>query len=149
MDARPERLVLELGRLLDAAPSRIFTALTDPADLASWWGPAGFTVPDIELDLRVGGRYRFGMQPPDADLFHLTGVFRVLEPPGRLAYSFRWEEPDPDDRETLVELTLEDAGGRTALALRQGEFATAARLELHRAGWSDSLAKLQELLEPG
>lgn len=146
MDGGSDRLDLELSRLIDAAPDRVFTALTDPGDLASWWGPAGFTTPEIELDLWVGGSYRFGMQPPDADLFHLAGEFLVIEPPRRLSYSFRWEEPDPDDRETVVELVLEEAGGRTELSLTQGGFATEARLELHRSGWDESLARLRELL---
>ena len=66
-------LALQLTCFLDAPPERIFKALTDPAELATWWGPSGFTTPEIELDLSVGGGYRLGMQPPDGELFHLAG----------------------------------------------------------------------------
>jgi uncharacterized protein YndB with AHSA1/START domain len=99
-------------------------------------------VPRIDLDLRVGGGYRIEMKPPEGVAFFLQGEFRQVDPPARLAYTFRWEDPDPDDRENVVTLSLTDLGGRTELALDQGPFATEARLALHRQGWSDSLDKL-------
>ena len=100
---------LDLSCAFDAPRERIFTALTEPAELVEWWGPSGFTTPEIEVDLNVGGGYRFGMQPPDGELFHLAGEFLEIEPPSWLAYTFRWEEPDPDDRETIVRLSLRPA----------------------------------------
>ena len=86
------------------------------------------------------------MQPPDGDLFYLSGEFREVDPPRRLAYTFRWEDPDPDDRVTVVTLTLGEFGESTELTLDQGPFATEARYELHRAGWSDSLERLADAL---
>ena len=143
------RFVLELTRALPAPRERVFRALTRRADLEVWWGPKGFTTPEIELDLRVGGRYRFTMQPPEGDPFHISGEFREIDPPSSLSYTFRYEEPTPDDRETVVTLTSDDVGGTTELALRQGEFATEERLALHRGGWTDSLDKLSALLGAG
>lgn len=140
-------MVLELTFSLDAPRERVFRTLTEPAALAKWWGPAGFTTPEIELDLRAGGSYLFGMQPPDAELFHLAGEFIEIDPPRLLAYTFRWEEPDPDDQETIVRLSLDDIGDATSVSLSQGEFATEARLELHRNGWTDSFVKLRQLIE--
>jgi uncharacterized protein YndB with AHSA1/START domain len=146
---RPDGLVLELTWVLDAPREQIFRALSEPSWLARWWGPSGFTTPEIELDLRVGGGFRLGMQPPDGDLFHLAGEFLEIDPPHRLAYTFRWEEPDPDDRETVVTLSLDALDDATKVALSQGEFATEARLALHKTGWTDSLVKLRELLASG
>ncbi len=140
-------LLLELSCTLGTPRERVFRALTDPSELGSWWGPTGFTTPEIELDLRVGGGYRLGMQPPDGALFHLAGEFLAIEPPRRLSYSFRWEEPDPDDRETVVEISLDARGDATRLSVRHGGFATAARLALHEGGWTDSLRRLSVHLE--
>ena len=148
MSGEPDGLALELTWILHAPCEELFRALTEPTELAKWWGPAGFSTPEIELDLRVGGGYRFGMQPPDGDLFHLAGEFLEIDPPRRLAYTFRWEEPDPDDRETVVRLSLAALGDATRVALWHGEFATQARLALHASGWTDSLVKLRESLEP-
>jgi uncharacterized protein YndB with AHSA1/START domain len=143
------RLVLDLRFVLDAPRERVFETLTEPAELARWWGPHRFTMPEIELNLSVGGSYRFTMQPPEGDPFHLAGEFLQIEPPRRLAYTFRWEEPDPDDRETVVVLSLGTDGDATEVTLSQGEFATGARLELHRSGWTDSFEKLRDLVGSG
>ncbi len=86
------------------------------------------------------------MQPPEGDAFFLQGEFREVAPPSRLAYTFGWEAPDPDDRETVVTLSLVGLGGRTELALEQRPFATQARLDLHTGGWSDSLDRLARFL---
>jgi uncharacterized protein YndB with AHSA1/START domain len=149
MNTRAGGLVLELKIVVKAPRERIFRMLTEPAALAKWWGPHGFTMPGIDLDLRVGGGYRFTMQPPSGDPFHLSGEFLEIDPPGRLVYTFRYDEPDPDDRETVVTLSLDDVADATEVSLSQGEFATEARLALHRSGWTDSLEKLRELIEPG
>jgi uncharacterized protein YndB with AHSA1/START domain len=53
------------------------------------------------------------------------------------------------DDETVVTLSLGDVADATQVSLLQGEFATEARLALHRGGWTDSLEKLRELIEPG
>jgi uncharacterized protein YndB with AHSA1/START domain len=138
--------VLELHRRVPGTRERVFDALTRPEALTVWWGPRLFTTGEIELDLRVGGRYRFTMHPPEGDPFHLSGSYREIDRPAALAYTFRWDEPTPDDRETVVRLTLADAGGGTDLSVRQGEFTTAERLDLHRGGWSDSLDRLVAFL---
>jgi uncharacterized protein YndB with AHSA1/START domain len=139
-------LVLRLERTMPAPRAVVYRALTDPEELAKWWGPRGFTAPSVEFDPRVGGSYRIAMQPPDGDLFHLSGEFREVDPPARLAYTFRWDPPDPDDRETLATLSLRDRGERTELLLTQGEFATEERRALHEGGWTDAFERLVGVL---
>jgi uncharacterized protein YndB with AHSA1/START domain len=126
----------------------VFEAMTDPAQVAQWWGPVGFTCPEVILDVKVGAGYRIAMQPPEGELFHLAGEYVEVQPPTRLAYRFRWEPPDPDDRETVARLALHARDGATVVALTQGLFATEARRELHRAGWTDTLARLASHLVP-
>jgi len=139
-------LRLDKRRVLPAPRPLVFRACTEPDQLARWWGPNGFTIPSVDFDPRAGGSYRIAMQPPEGDLFYLAGEFREVDPPARLVYTFRWEDPDPDDRETLVTLSLLDLGESTELVLSQGSFATAPRLALHAGGWGDALDKLEELL---
>jgi uncharacterized protein YndB with AHSA1/START domain len=135
-------LTVQLFRTVEATPQRVFEAMTDPEQVAHWWGPEGFTCPEVTLDLKEGGAYRIAMQPPVGELFHLVGEYLEVQPPSRLAYTFRWEPPDPDDQETVARLALHPRDGATELALVQGPFATEARRELHEAGWTDSLARL-------
>ena len=146
MAARSDELALEMKRVLPATPSVVFAAFTDPNDLAKWWGPEGFNIPSLEFDPRVGERYRIEMQPPEGDPFSLIGEFREVDPPARLAFTFVWEDPDPDDVETLVGLSFRDLGESTEVAFTQGPFKTEARRALHRAGWTDSFDKLERLI---
>ena len=144
MAEQPGELTLNLKRVLPATRSVVFKACTEPMTLAKWWGPRGFTTPSIEIDLRVGGRYRFAMQPPDGALFHLLGEFREIDPPSRLGYTFLREPPDPNDLETYVVLSFQEADGSTEVDLTQGVFAAEARKALHEQGWSESFERLRE-----
>jgi len=149
MDDEPGGLLLELTCALSAPRERVFRLLTDADELSRWWGPEGFTVPETELHLEVGGSYRFSMKPPEGDLFHLAGEYLEIDPPRRLVYTFRWDEPTPDDRDTVVTLSIEAIGDTTEISLSQGLFATAERLALHRSGWTDSFEKLRKIAEQG
>jgi uncharacterized protein YndB with AHSA1/START domain len=147
VDERTGGLVLHLECTLDAAPDVVFRMLTEPAELRKWWGPQGFALPEAEVHARVGGRYRFRMAPPDGEPFHLSGEFLRIDGARRLVYTFNWEEPAPDDRETVVDLTLHPAGDATRLVLSLGTFLTAGRLDLHRQGWTDSFEKLRAVID--
>jgi uncharacterized protein YndB with AHSA1/START domain len=146
MAAQADELTLELKRHVRAPRSVVFGAFSDPKELAKWWGPQGFTSPNMEFEPRVGGSYRIEMQPPEGASFYLTGEFREVDPPTRLAYTFVYEDPDPDDVETLVTLSFRDLGESTEVAFTQGRFMTEARRALHHEGWTDSFDRLERLL---
>jgi uncharacterized protein YndB with AHSA1/START domain len=146
METRSDELTLELERVIPAAPSVVFKAFSDPKELAKWWGPEGFSSPGLKFQARVGDHYRIEMQPPEGDSFHLTGEFREVEPPTRLAFTFVWEPPDPEDAETLVALSFRDLGESTQVAFTQGPFKTEERRALHRDGWGDSFDKLERFI---
>lgn len=141
-------LRLRMRRVLVGAPlSVVFRALTEPQELSKWWGPDGFTIPSVESELRPGGGYRIAMQPPEGELFYLAGEFREVAPPERLSYTFRWEDPDPEDQETVVTLSLRELGATSSeLVLTQGDFATERRRALHEEGWAQALDKLEALV---
>jgi uncharacterized protein YndB with AHSA1/START domain len=141
-------LTVRLFGMVQAPPAQVFEVMTDPEQVAEWWGPDGFTCPEVTLDLRVGGAYRIAMQPPDGELFHLTGTYIEVEPPSRLAYTFRWEPPHPDDRENVARIALRGRDGATEVELNHGPFATEARRELHKAGWTDTLVRLASYVAP-
>jgi uncharacterized protein YndB with AHSA1/START domain len=57
-----------------------------------------------------------------------------------------YEDPDPDDVETLVELSFGDRGESTEVVFTQGPFKTEARRDLHRDGWTDSFDRLASVI---
>jgi uncharacterized protein YndB with AHSA1/START domain len=139
-------LMLHLERDLGAPAERVFAACLEAEALAEWWGPAGFTSPRVDLDARAGGSYRIRMQPPEGEAFHLCGEFVEVDPPRRLVYTFEWEEPDPDDRQTVVTLSFVKRGTGTTVVLDQGPFRTEARRALHETGWTETLERLERFL---
>ena len=146
MTADPRGLALRLETVLRAPRERVFAACVEPDELAQWWGPAGFTAPCVDLDVRDGGRYRITMQPPEGQAFHLRGRYSEVDPPRRLVYTFEWEQPDPDDRRTVVTLSFHDELEGTKLVVDQRPFATEARYTLHEAGWAETLERLARFL---
>jgi uncharacterized protein YndB with AHSA1/START domain len=146
MATEPDELRLEMERALGAPPAVVFGAFTDSSQLAKWWGPEGFSVLSLDFDPRVGETYRIEMQPPEGDPFFLSGEFRKVDPPARLAFTFIYENPDPDDVENLVGLSFRSLDGATEVSFTQGPFKTEDRWALHRDGWSDSFDRLERLI---
>ena len=141
-----DELTLAMKLELPAVRAIVFRAFVDPSQLAKWFGPKGFTVPSVAFSPRIGKRYRIEMQPPDGEHFYLTGEVCEVDPPSRLAFTFVWEEPNPDDVETRVGLSFRDLGGSTEVDFTQGLFKTEERYALHHDGWSDSFDKLERLI---
>jgi len=118
----------------------------EPDLFTQWFGPKGFSARSENFDVRVGGSYRFWMQPPEGEPFAISGDFRDVDPPTRLVYTFSYEDPDPDDRETVVTFALRAMNASTEVTVEQGPFMTEQRLSLHQQGWSDTLDRLEAAL---
>ena len=73
-------------RIIAAPCERVFAAWTDPAQLASWWGPQGFTNTFHRFELKPEGMWEFTMHGPNGMDFHNTCVFKRIEPPGYLEF---------------------------------------------------------------
>ena len=144
-------LALKARRVLNATPQQVFDAWTVPALLRGWFAAAeDFTTPLAEVDLRVGGRYRLGMQPPGgAQVLVATGEYLEIEPPSRLVFTWQWEGTAQDERLTLVTLALQPHGAGTQLVLTHEQFDSAANRDQHALGWQGCLNQLERLLEAG
>ena len=130
---------LRIERILPAPPERVFRALTDPDALAAWFWPADLGT-TVTADARPGGRFRIAAAPGGRfGAMAVEGSYTVVEPPHRLAFTWRW---DGDDFETLVTIELTATGQGTALTLVHDGFATDTLRDNHAIGWSDCLGRL-------
>lgn len=144
--SEPAERVLKLVRRFPAKPERVFRAFTDPKRLVRWWGPKGFTVPVCEMDVQPGGRWLTTMRSPDGDDYTVSGIYKAIEPPSRLSFTWAWLENGKRGHETLVTIVLKPYGAGTELTLMQSLFETAQSRNLHEGGWSSALDCLVKYL---
>ena len=112
-----------------APPARVFDALTDPRELAAWWGGADGAqrVLDCDADPRPGGAWHVRTVGPDGAERETAGEYRVVDAPRRLEHS--WRATDDDDA-SVVRYDLEplDVGGADGTRLTVTHTAPAALL---------------------
>jgi uncharacterized protein YndB with AHSA1/START domain len=138
---------LTITRIFDAPVALVFAAWTRPEHLVRWSCPRGFTIPFSDGDIRTGGWFKTCMRSPDGEDNWVSGVYREVVENRRLVFTHAWDDASGNrGHETLVTVTLEDAGGKTRLTLHQAFFLTESSRAGHNGGWSESLDKLAEFL---
>jgi uncharacterized protein YndB with AHSA1/START domain len=140
--------VLVFRRAFRAPATLVFRAWTEPEHLRHWRVPHGFELVVCEVDLRVGGGYRFVHRAPDGSRHAFRGRYRQIERPGRLVSTFTYEAAP--ETEVLDEVTFEDTGGTTLVTGRTA-FPTFQARELYAAagaerGLAQCHGRLDELL---
>lgn len=142
--------VLQIERLIAAPPERVFAHWVEPALLVKWWGPEGYDIPDQTLDPRPGGQWRTTMRSPEGKRMTVSGVYRSIESPKRLVFTWAWEdEQGARGHETEVTVMFAPAPGGTKITITQRAFATADSRGQHQHGWNSTLNCLAKLLEEG
>jgi uncharacterized protein YndB with AHSA1/START domain len=106
---------IAMTRVFRAPRDLVFEAWTRPELLRRWFGPHGHRLVVCEIDLRVGGAWRFVLRAPDGTEMALAGVYREIARPDRLVYTERSECEAQVGSESLVTVTLVEAAGVTTL----------------------------------
>src|SRR4029453_18520811 len=101
---------LTLKRRLEAPPSQVYSAWTDPKKIARWFGPRDTAQASVaaEIDLRVGGHYRISFTSEGGEQHQVGGVYREVVPNRRLVFSWAWHSTP--ERASLVSITLAPDG---------------------------------------
>lgn len=89
-------------------------AITDPEHMPRWWGPDGFTIEGLSMDLRVGGEWTFDMIGPDGTRYPNHSVFTEITPPSRLAY----DHGDGERTWFTCTISLEETPDGTRVTIR-------------------------------
>ncbi len=142
-----ERTVL-LHRVLTAPAERVYRAFIDPAALARWLPPHGFTATVHEMDARVGGTCRISFTnftTKNSHSFRLK--FVELTPNTRIRYVDTFDDPSLPG-EMPVDVSLREFNGGTELRVKQENIPAAIPLEMCYLGWQESLGMLAKLVEP-
>jgi uncharacterized protein YndB with AHSA1/START domain len=145
-NAEVNETTLRLERLIPSPPEILFALWTEPAQLLRWWAPEGYEPSVQALDARPGGRWRTSLRRPDGSMLATSGVYRIVEPPRRLAFTWAWEdESGARGHETEVMVSFDPAPGGTRLVLVQRRFESKQARDNHTAGWSASFDRLTDI----
>lgn len=136
---------LEVRRIINAPPDAVFRAWTDPEKLRRWSCPEDATVADVSVDLRVGGQYRIRMKGGTGKTHTAFGVYREIERPHRLVYTWDWEEDESRMGETVVTVTFNEQGPKTEVVLTHEMFPAPEVRDGHAQGWESLLNQLERI----
>jgi uncharacterized protein YndB with AHSA1/START domain len=130
---------VRIDRVLPATIGRVYDAWTRADLLTRWYCPNPTWELKVQADVRVGGDYVVEMGP------HVVrGTYLEVEPPHRLAFSWKWD--GTDDEPTRVEVELSEVADGTRMLLTHTGFVDAEDAANHQLGWDPEILRLAELL---
>ena len=138
---------VSITRFFDAPREDVFDAFTNADAMCEWYGPETFTCPRVESDARVGGKYLIEMRSPDGAPFIVSGVYREIQSPKKLVFTWAWLEGKAFGNESLVTINFIAKDGGTEMTLHHTGLASVEDAAAHEAGWNGGLDKLRKKLE--
>ncbi len=139
--------MLNLRHVFRAPPEKVFAAFTDPKIVAAWFGPTRTRVNVVELDLRVGGDYRFDLHMANGEVNKLVGTYVEISPPRRLVFTWSWTGGETQNSEVTLDFEAHING--TELHLVHRKLPSADQRDNHEKGWISSFGCLEEALQGG
>jgi uncharacterized protein YndB with AHSA1/START domain len=143
---------MNMTRVFDAPRELVFDAWTKPEHLKEWFHPDGFTTPEVEVDLRVGGIQRVAMGSPDGEVFWSRGTYQEIQPLERLVVSDALLDKDDNPMfEVLTTVTFAERGDKTEVTVsarveKIHDPASSGPLSGMEEGWSQTLDNLAKHL---
>ncbi len=147
------RPTLRLERIFDAPRDLVWLAWTNPEMAVRWFGPSEWPAVRVEQDLRVGGEWCALLTSTDGERSLLqSGVYRRIERPSLLEFTFQWDEGHEDGApvETSVTIMLTELrDGRTHMDFSQSGLKSRTSASGHRHGWTSNFERLATELAAG
>lgn len=144
-----ESTAVRLERLIASPPDLLFSLFADPEQVALWWAPDGYRAVVYKFDVEKNGAWCVGLRGAGTgDEIRASGVFRIVEPPRRLAFTWAWEDAHgARGHETEVDVRFESVPGGTRLLLTHASFESQEARNSHDAGWQASLTRIAHITE--
>jgi uncharacterized protein YndB with AHSA1/START domain len=135
-----------ITREFDAPRHLVYRAWTTPELVGQWWTAKRGEMTVVEIDLRVGGKWRYAMVTPDGMDVAFHGEYREIVPDERIV-STEVYEGAPGSEGTLNTLTLAEADGRTTATILIEAGSKEVRDAILESGMEDGLQDALDLLE--
>ena len=139
-----------MTRVFDAPRDLVFDAFSKPELLKRWFGPRGWSLVVCEVDLRIGGGFRFVLRGPDGRDMGMRGTYREIVRPERSVHA---ESFDDFPGESIVTAVFTETGGKTTLTATVQYESKEVRDAVLKSGMehgaAESYDKLAELIATG
>lgn len=143
------RQILRMQRTFNAPRELVWLAWSKPENLVQWMGPVEWPAVIATCDFRVGGIWRVCLRSPETgqDLWQ-GGVYREVDAPRRLVFTFKWDESHEDGPpvDTLVTVELSEVGARTRMDFTHEGLKSEQSLTGHAHGWASTADRLEAWL---
>jgi uncharacterized protein YndB with AHSA1/START domain len=145
----PSDCEIAMTRIFDAPRPMVFDCWTKPQLLQRWLlGPPGWTMPVCEIDLKVGGRYRYVWRNDSEDReFGSTGLYQVIAAPELIVCTEFMDGTPPEDGGSVNTLTLSESAGRTTAVNTMRLTSKAVRDRVLATGMAKGVEASYEMLE--
>ena len=141
----PSDREIRLTREFQAPRELVFEAFSKPEHMARWWGQAGSTLAQCDMDFRPGGAWRFVERDAAGNEWGFRGEIREIVPPERIVQTFEFDGmPGHVSVETMV---LEDLGGRTRLTVTSAFASVEDRDGMLQSGMETGASESYDRLE--
>lgn len=138
---------LFLTRTFQAPRELVFDCFTKPELVKRWlFGPAGWSLPVCECDLRVGGKLRYVWRHPDQGEMGLSGVYQEILRPERIVHTEIFDQ-DWTGGETLVTTAFAEHNGKTTVTMTVRYASAAAREGALKTGMTEGMSATYDTLE--
>lgn len=139
-----ENVILTLSHKFEASLEKVWDAWTNPDVISKWWLPEGFTESKPnEVDLKVGGGFKYHMQPPEGEAFYAHGIFTEIIPNKLIKSTWLWSH---SEQETFLTVEFKESNGGTELILIHELFTDEEQRNLHADGWEKCLDRIENLI---
>lgn len=149
----PSEREVKVTRSFKAARPLVYRAYTEPELVRRWLlGPPGWSMPVCEMDVRVGGRYRWRWRnDQDGSEFGFAGTFRDVQPPSRLVHTQAYDPGTVADdfprNDAIVTVTFSEENGATTMTLLVDFGSREARDAAVATGMTDGMEQSYQLLD--
>ena len=113
----PSDREIVLTRTFDAPRRLVFRAMTTPEHVRQWYGCDHMTLIACEIDLQVGGAYRFTMRGPDGVDHTMRGIYHEIAPPDRIVFTEAYVTEGLTCDEAMVTSNFVESNGKTTLTV--------------------------------
>jgi len=147
--SRVDGLSLTVERIFDASRELVWNAWTNPEHVSRWWGYGGVPLHACEIDLRVGGSYRFVQRGEDGTEYPFIGTYREIVKPEFLNYTMVFDVIPFNEHESVIFDNFEQLqDGKTRLTMRT-EYPSAEALQASLASGAEqgAIASMERFAE--